>query len=545
MELRLQAILADKDFPAISTDALEALRKVPDSETSIQRLANIVLRDYALTVKVLRTANSAHYRRSEKHIRSAAHAMLLLGAGTVRNLAGSLLLFEHYRARSNGLKELMLLSLLTANHAREVAMRRNLPDPEEANLCGMFRNLGEVLIAAYFPRDYARILKRMEERRAPQPTAAFDILGFRFEELGEAMARHWGIPESTCGAIRSASAQSSNDLLVITAFAHDLTAAVYRREADATRDSVAEVLGRYARRLKLTREEVGEILEAAMRETKATFASANVSLDALTLRRQQLQALEALGTGGQDAVDGDDGADAEELDRTAGPMALRDDLAAEVKRMASPGSGEELSKVILMTLEAAFRGGPFSRVVLCLITPDRSMLNARYGLGAGVEAALDRFSCEVTSRTSPIAQAMNPPRSVAVPTERDLSPSEQRFAQTVGASSWLVVPLVVGHKPLGTLYCDRDSSSPPPDAATVAFVRALCQEVLAGIAARSAAEVPKPETATAEYKRDAVLRIFAGESVDAVSASLGVAVPLLERWRREFLEGAMSKLSEG
>lgn len=69
--------------------------------------------------------------------------------------------------------------------------------------------------------------------------------------------------------------------------------------------------------------------------------------------------------------------------------------------------------------------------------------------------------------------------------------------------------------------------------------------MLAGIAARSAAEVPKPETATAEYKRDAVLRIFAGESVDAVSASLGVAVPLLERWRREFLEGAMSKLSEG
>ncbi len=339
VELRLQAILADKDFPAISTDALEALRKVPDSETSIPRLANIVLRDYALTVKVLRTANSAHYRRAEKHIRSAAHAMLLLGAGTVRNLAGSLLLFEHYRSRSPGLKELMLLSLLTANHAREVAMRRNLPDPEEANLCGMFRNLGEVLVAAFFPRDYARILTHMEERRTGQATAAFDILGFRFEELGEAMARHWGIPEGVCGAIRSASAQSSNDLLVITAFAHDLTAAVYRREADATRDSVAEVLSRYARRLKLTREEVGEILEAALRETKATFASANVSLDGLTLRRQQREALVALGTGGHDAVDGDDAPDADEHAPVAGLGALREDLTAEVKRLASPGVG--------------------------------------------------------------------------------------------------------------------------------------------------------------------------------------------------------------
>ena len=204
VEGRLQRILADVDFPAISNDALEALKEVPDDESSIQRLANIVLREYALTVKVLRTANSAHYRRTDKHIRSAAHAMLLLGAGTVRHLAASLLLFEHYRKRSPGLKELMLLSLLTANHARELALLRGLPDPEEANLCGMFRNLGEVLVAAYFPRDYARILQAMEQRGCGQAAAAFEVLGFPYEALGEAMrvgARHRGMchPELLAG----------------------------------------------------------------------------------------------------------------------------------------------------------------------------------------------------------------------------------------------------------------------------------------------------------------------------------------------------------
>ncbi len=545
VELRLQSILADVDFPAISTEALEALHQVPDSETSIQRLANIVLREYALTVKVLRTANSAHYRRSEKHIKSAAHAMLLLGAGTVRNLAGSLLLFEHYRTRSPGLKELMLLSLLTANHARELAMRRNLPDPEEANLCGMFRDLGEVLVAAYFARDYARILQHMEQRRTGPAVAAFEVVGFRFEELGEAMARNWGMPESVCGAIRSASAQSSNDLFVITAFAHELTAAVYRREADATRDSVAEVLARYARRLKLTRDEVGEVLEAALRETKVIFASANVSLDGLTLRRQQRAALVALGTGGHDAVEGEDAHGADVQPAEVGIGALREDLRSEVSRLASPASGEELSKVILMTLEAAFRGGPFTRVVLCLISPDHHMLNARYGLGDGVESGLDGFSCELDSRSSPIALALNPPRSIAVPTERAFSPGELRFARTVGAASFLVVPLVVDDKPLGSLYCDRNAAAPPPDASTIAFVRSLCDGVLSGIAARRAADATGSVAPTAEFKRDAVLRLFAGETSEVVGASLGVAVSALELWRREFLEGAMTKLSQG
>ena len=119
LEIRMRQILSEADFPAISKDALDALRATPDDDASLQRLANIVLRDYALTLKVLRTANSAYYKRG-KPVQSATHAMLLLGARTVRHLAGSIMMFDHYRKRSPGLKELMLMSMITANHAREI-----------------------------------------------------------------------------------------------------------------------------------------------------------------------------------------------------------------------------------------------------------------------------------------------------------------------------------------------------------------------------------------------------------------------------------------
>lgn len=558
VELRLKQILADVDFPAISNEALEALKQVPDDETSIQRLANIVLREYALTVKVLRTANSAHYRRSDKHIRSAAHAMLLLGAGTVRNLAGSLLLFEHYRKRSPGLKELMLLSLLTANHAREVAMLRNLPDPEEANLCGMFRNLGEVLVAAYFPRDYALILQHMEQRGSGQAAAAFDVLGFPFEDLGETMARNWGMPDRVVAGIRSAGPQASDETLVITAFSHELTTAVYRRELDPTRDGVADVLARYARRLKLGRDEVAGVLQAALRETKATFACAHVTLDGLTLRKQQHAALAALGAHDGTTWDDDTSADGGGEHGAGGPTAggqaqaasavdpmvqLRLELRGEVERMAMPGSGEDLSRVILMALEAAFRGGPFHRVVLCMMTTDHRQLKARYGLGAGVEAVLDKFTCELDSRTSPIALAVVRRMGVCLPLERDFSPSEWRFAQTFAATSYVVVPLVVAGKAIGCLYCDRAQPNAVPDAGTVAYVRAVCEGVQRGITARNA-DAHGHTLHTAEFKRDAVLRLFAGERIDQVATSLAVEAETLEVWRREFLEGAMTRLGQ-
>ncbi len=568
MEARLQQILADVDFPAISTEALEALNLVPDDESSIHRLANIVLREYALTVKVLRTANSAHYRRSGGPVRSAAHAMLLLGAGTVRNLAGSLLLFEHYRKRSPGLRELMLLSLLTANHAREVAMLRQLPDPEEANLCGMFRNLGEVLVAAYFPRDYARVLKQMEERRVSQGVAAFDVLGFPFEALGMAMARNWGMPEHVVSAIRSAGTQASEEALVITAFAHDLTTAVYRRECDPTGDGVAEVMARYAKRLKLGRDEVAAVLQAALRETRATFASARVSVDALTLRAQQRDALVSLGADA-DAATWDeapephagaaagapghertvaeggaaDGADIAETSSASLPR-LRVELRGEVERLAMPGSGEDLGRVMLTALEAVLRGGPFRRVVLCMLTTDHRQLKARHGLGDGVEGMLERFTCDADSRTSPIALAVARRTGVSLPLERDFSPSEVRFVQHVAASAFVVVPLVVAGKAIGCLYADRAVGGAPLDHETVVHVRAVCEVVQRGITARQA-DIHGHAGHSAEFKRDAVLRTLAGEPLERVAASLSVDAEVLSLWRRDFLEGALARLAAG
>ena len=118
LEQRLRTILQAGDFPALSKLFAEAMSVSADEDASSQRLANLVLRDYSLTVKVIRTANTLHYNRTGKSIRSATHAMLLLGVRTVRDLATSLILFEHFHKKSPGLKELMLLSMLAATGSR-------------------------------------------------------------------------------------------------------------------------------------------------------------------------------------------------------------------------------------------------------------------------------------------------------------------------------------------------------------------------------------------------------------------------------------------
>ena len=217
VEARLARIQEASDFPALSRQIIDTISLIDDDASSLQRLANVVLREYSLTLSVVRTANTVHYRRTGRPIQSATHAMMMLGAKTVRHLASSLLLFENYSKRSPVLKELMVMSLITANHAREISSRLERADPEEAHLCGMFRNLGEVLIACHFPDDYARIQERVHELGQSVSGAANNVLGFRYEDLAVAVSRHWGMPDTVVQGIRARPGAVTSDVSGITA----------------------------------------------------------------------------------------------------------------------------------------------------------------------------------------------------------------------------------------------------------------------------------------------------------------------------------------
>ncbi len=508
LEVRLRQILSESDFPAISKDALDALRTTPENDASLQKLANIVMREYALTLKVLRTANSAYYKRSGRTIQSATHAMLLLGATTVRHLAASLLLFDHYRKRSPGLKELMCLSMLTANHARELAARRDMPDPEEAHLAGMFRNLGEVLVAGYLPREYARILQHMESHGKGVTVASFEVLGFILEDLGMAMAKHWGMPDAVAGSMRADGPLAGRDLSAIIACAHDLTHAVYRRGAGSKGRETAVVVERYARRLRLTSEEVSEVLGIALHETRETMSSAKVSLDDLRLRKQLDEAVRELGV-------------LTAIGRPATPLGnivvedveplsnLRVELLQAVRNDAKPDSGAPLSRVIMTVLEAIYRGGPFDRAVFCIMSRDGNSISARFGLGTAVESLLERFRFELNPRGGLIPVAMLRRESMYAPVDHDFTSQELRFAQSLGASSFGVFPLVVGGRLIGCVYCDRLWNARMPDKEAINFTREVFTSATQGIEARTTGPTgtqivaPRPGSATPTYALDA------------------------------------------
>ena len=586
----VRRILAADDFPAFSKVMSDLMASLRGDDASAQRLANLVLRDYALTVKVIRTANTVHYNRSGRAVQSATHALMLLGARTVRDLASGLLLFDQYRRRSPGLKELMLLSLLTASQARETAVRRGTADPETAQLCGMFRNLGEVLVAAHLQSEYTEILRRTKAQRAePGSTittsrargqAAMAVLGCSFEDIGVAIARHWGMPDAVRKGMRAVGAPGEDAVELVTAFGHELAAAIYREDETSARDAVNRVLTTYAKRLDLTRDSLAAIADAAVAETRETFASARVALDDLRLTRQITTALSepvrrvaedgtpAAPAASSAAAPGD-GAAAATLSATpvgaqaavgvaddqppvSGPglVALRERLVHDLAVAVADVGAYEMQRALLVALEAALRGGPFDRVCFCAADVRAGELRARFGLGAGVEGLVERLSVPFAATAGPCGPSILRGEEVVLSLGTRLSLHEAQWLRGWGAASAGFFPVTLDGTTIGAVYVDRRALAAGFDASTLVYLRRVAtfaSQALSLRRTRAVSNDPDVPASCPVYgaaeRADLVLRVLRGESMESVVEGLGVTVAELSRWRDEFLAAAVARLS--
>jgi len=192
-----------QDFPTISSTLADINRLTGDDvSASADKLANVILRDLALTSKLLKLVNSAFYGSRTAEINSISHAVVFLGVQTVRMTANSLTLFGHLKGDSAVLRDSMIRSFLSGLIARHLAQRAKLPDAEEAFICGMCQNLGENLVIYYFADEYDEITVLRSEKQLDKAAASRGVLGVSYADLGAAVAATWSLPRSIVDAIR-------------------------------------------------------------------------------------------------------------------------------------------------------------------------------------------------------------------------------------------------------------------------------------------------------------------------------------------------------
>lgn len=271
IEFLMRRMQRKKDFPSISRTLSDINRLTGEgSSASADKLANVILRDLALTSKLLKLVNSAYYGARVAEVTSISQAVVILGVKQVRMTANSLSFFGHLRGDSEELKDSMTRSFLAGLIARHLAKQQRMGDAEEAFICGMCQNLGENLAMYYFAEDYADIRELRQNKQLDKTAASRGVLGVSFSELGAAVARVWNLPKSIIHAIRGmpagpvvAPTDETEKLRDLAVFANRLCEALQHEDAALVDQQLDAVLERFAASVAPERDYSVKLVTAA------------------------------------------------------------------------------------------------------------------------------------------------------------------------------------------------------------------------------------------------------------------------------------------
>lgn len=400
LEFLLRRIRLKGDFPALS-ESMARIQRVASSETeNLASLAGEILKDVALTGKLLRLVNSAHFGQAGGPVSTVSRAVALVGFAGIRNLALSLLLLEHLRDRDRAaqLREGFVHALLAGTVAGALASEPR--EAEEAFLGALFQNLGPLLADYYLPEEAESIRRDAGPAAgaAEREAAAVRVLGIGFEELGVGVARHWGLPEELLKAMRAPAGEPPLRVLEgaerqrwLGRAANEVASLlVAAPDHGAAEQQLARAAARYAPALG----QPATALAEAVRQGERRFDGMARALglpSPLARRRPEARdetVADSLSPHRLQATLDRDAAAA-----PAAAPAMAEMLAAGIQDITNTMVADDfrLNEVLRMVLETMYRALGFRRVVFALRDSKSEALTGRFGLGDGVEAGCRAF----------------------------------------------------------------------------------------------------------------------------------------------------------
>lgn len=205
-------------LPSPPGTALQILNLCQKNDVSLGELADTVAADPALSLRLLKYANSSLVGCS-KEVTSVRDAVLLLGMRSVRLMALSFsLISSDDRRACQGFDygRFWLHSVGRAVTARYLSKAGGGCPPEEAFAVGLLSRLGQLVFAVCLSQQYSQLLAKSNGVFNATAELEREEFGNAHYEVGAELIAEWGIPGQFAEAIRyqEQAAPSTDDLRV-------------------------------------------------------------------------------------------------------------------------------------------------------------------------------------------------------------------------------------------------------------------------------------------------------------------------------------------
>jgi len=196
LEFLLRRLERRPEFPACSHSIAEINQLTDENSNSdFNKLGAVIVRDYSLTNRILKVANSVIFDRGGEGVKTISQAVSRLGLKLVRMISNGLLLFNQADDKDSHLKDILVASFVAGLIARHITTSIKRRIAEESFICALFYNLGNHLLIFYLPDEYEDI-KTLIAKGYETQKAEREVLSTTTATLGMAVAKKWNFPDT-------------------------------------------------------------------------------------------------------------------------------------------------------------------------------------------------------------------------------------------------------------------------------------------------------------------------------------------------------------
>lgn len=488
VDFLLRRMRHKSDFPALS-DSVSTINKITGSDKeSISTLSNSILKDFSLTNKILRLVNSAYFRPAGGgNVSTISRAVLVLGFDAVRNIAITVMLFEHLKnkANANQLKEEFLRANLAGILAKDIGEKTSARDVEQVFICSMFHNLGRLLSQFYFTDESEEIKRLIEQKPCTEEAASLQVLGLSFEDLGVGIARTWGFPSLLVGSMRKLPAghvrkanTTEERMRVLSGISNELCAMISDVEPDQRQKELRKITARFGDSVSLGEQALSETMEKSFQQVTQFAGIIGINLKQSMFGRQMKtwsttsEVVEAVpatsstdtaatilsgfvpaGAPGSPLVEGDPEQGPEVANAEAILMAGIQDISNTLVE------DFKLNDMLRIILETMYRAKGFKRVILCVRDARSNSMLGRFGFGPDAPETAKRFNFSLTFTPDIFHAALSKGVDILITDTNDqkiASRIPDWYRKGVNAGTFVIFPLCIKEKPVAMIYADCD-----------------------------------------------------------------------------------------
>ena len=497
IDFLLRRMRHKSDFPALS-ESVSTINKIAGSDKeTISNLSNSILKDFSLTNKILRLVNSVYYRQAGGgSISTISRAVLVLGFDAVRNMAITVMLFEHLQNKSNAnqLKEDFLRANLAAILAKDICEQSSSRDIEQVFICSMFHNLGRLLSQFYFPDESEEIKRTMEQKPCTEDVAAVQVLGLTLEELGIGIARTWGFPSLIVNSMRKLPAgnvrkanTAEDRMRVLSGFSNELCQLISDVEPEQREKALRKVTARFGDTVPLSEQALRDTMEKSFQQVVQFAGIIGINLKKSAFGRQlQRWGAKSDASGDQDAGQAGQSQRPDSITDTsatvlsgavpAGAPGSPLDVGGD-DAVAEAGNSEvilmagiqdisntlvedfKLNDVLRIILETMYRAKGFKRVILCVRDARSNTMLGRFGFGPDAPEMARCFNFSLEFTPDIFHAALSKGVDILISDTNDPKINTRIppwYRKGVNAGTFVIFPLSIKNNPVAMIYADCD-----------------------------------------------------------------------------------------